>query len=278
MRKPYAFKFGRTLTSVLLCGTAIHAQAFITPTESRYESGGVRYYFVVSGWTENNMSGSPCSQIDSRFTNCYFSIRAMKRYQWLGTVGSYYEWKVPARSGSRMYELLSDLKAQGFRMPFYGSILVPRESASKDLCITFIYSQNGPTVGGSLSTFGSCYPVVTPALQCEIEGDTTIDHRNLPDNALNGAKASTQLDLQCRGAASVTVSVSRTNSSGVQLRSDDSLYSKVTLNGKDATAGINVKVADGRTTKLDITSTLITRGTVTPGPFSGSTVVTVSPP
>ena len=133
-------------------------------------------------------------------------------------------------------------------------------------------------MGGGIGLFGPCTPVTKPVLQCAIKGDTTIDHKTLPDNALDGATASTQLGLQCRGPASVTVSASRTNAFGVQLRSDDSLYSKVTVNGKDATAGINVPVAEGLSAPLDIVSTLSKRGTVTPGPFSGSTVITVSPP
>jgi hypothetical protein len=76
----------------------------------------------------------------------------------------------------------------------------------------------------------------------------------------------------------VTVSASRTNSYGVRLRDDNSLYSKITVNGKDATAGINLPVSDGLASPLNVTSTLVTRGTVTPGAFSGSTVITISPP
>ncbi|MGE8398531.1 MAG: hypothetical protein ACN6NZ_01200 [Burkholderiales bacterium] len=49
------------------------------------------------------------------------------------------------------------------------------------------------------------------------------------------------------------------------------------MNGKDATAGINVTVPNGQA-PLNIESTLATRGTVAPGAFSGSTVITVTPP
>lgn len=105
-----------------------------------------------------------------------------------------------------------------------------------------------------------------------------IDHKTLEDNAFEGATASTQLGVQCHGPSSVTVSTARTDAYGVQLRNDGSLYSKITVNGKDATAGINVPITQGLTTPLTITSTLIKRGNVTPGQFSGSTVVTISPP
>ncbi|MNE82794.1 hypothetical protein D3C80_1795470 [compost metagenome] len=84
--------------------------------------------------------------------------------------------------------------------------------------------------------------------------------------------------MQCKGTTSVSVSASRTNTYGVRLRDDNSLYSKITVNGRDATAGINVPVNNNVVSPLNITSTLVSRGTVTPGAFSGSTVITVSPP
>ncbi|MFV3381013.1 MULTISPECIES: hypothetical protein [Pseudomonas] len=105
-----------------------------------------------------------------------------------------------------------------------------------------------------------------------------IDHKTLADNAVDGATASTQLNVQCRGPASVTVSTTRTDAYGVRLKADGSLYSKVTVNGKDATAGINVPITQDLNTPLTITSTLVKRGDVMPGQFIGSTVLTVSPP
>jgi hypothetical protein len=64
----------------------------------------------------------------------------------------------------------------------------------------------------------------------------------------------------------------------VRLRADNSLYSKITVNGEDATTGINVALTNGLARSLNIESTLVTRGTVAPGAFSGSTVITISPP
>ena len=119
-------------------------------------------------------------------------------------------------------------------------------------------------------------PNTTPTL-CDISGNTTIDHRTLSGTALNGAQASTQLNIKCNASASVSVRATRTNSYGVSLRSDDSLYSVVTINNQDATNGINMSVTGNLDSPLSITSTLVTRGAVAPGPFSGSTVITVSP-
>ncbi|MDD2047819.1 hypothetical protein [Pseudomonas putida] len=282
MKKPYPTVLRSALAAVLFGATALQAHAIIiTPTDSRYEPGGVRYNFVVSDWSSGTAGmPSPCVDLDYAKTTCNVSLYVFRSYGSIVVVGfSGTTWHVPIRRGSEtMANLLWDLEGKGFRIPHSGSILVPNSSVKDGICISFGFAKVGPNLGGGVGPFGPCTRVVEPMLQCAIKGDTTIDHKNLPDNALNGAQASTQLSLQCRGPASVTVSASRTNTYGVRLRDDDSLYSKITVNGKDATAGINVAVADGLNTPLDITSTLSTRGTVTPGPFSGSTVITVSPP
>jgi hypothetical protein len=114
------------------------------------------------------------------------------------------------------------------------------------------------------------------AVSCDITGSNTIDHKTLLDDALDGAQASTQLSLKCNRSANVTVKATRTNSYGVSLKGD-SLYSEVKINGMNATDGISISATDNWSTPINITSTLKTRGTVTPGPFSGSTVITVSP-
>ncbi|WP_157687027.1 MrpH family fimbial adhesin [Pseudomonas alkylphenolica] len=282
MKKPYPTVLRSALAAVLFGATALQAHAIIiTTTESQYEPGGVRYHFTVSGWSSGAAGmPSPCVSDDYRKTICNISISAYKGAGSSAAVGSYdTTWHVPVRRGSEsMTNLLWDMEREGFRIPHSGSILVPNNSVKDAVCIAFGRSTTGPNLGGAVDPFGPCTRVVAPRLMCEIKGDNNINHKNLPDNALDRAQASTQLSLQCRGPASVTVSASRTNTFGVRLRDDGSLYSKITVNGKDATAGVNVAVADGRNTPLDITSTLSTRGTVTPGPFSGSTVITVSPP
>jgi hypothetical protein len=284
MKKLYITMLRRTLAALLLGSVVVQAKALtVDATESRYEASGIRYYFTVNWATSDRDQANPCISTDSLITVCRISLVAKHIPLAWYSVGSYpSQWEVPIRrSHSYVGDLLSDLMKVGFRAPLRGSILVRYESIAenKNICITFEYVRLGTTIGGISVPFGpTCARVVTPALQCEITGDSTINHRDLPDNKIDGASASTQLNLRCRGTASVTVTASRTNSSGVQLKSDGSLYSKVTINGKDATEGIRVDVTDGQTTKMDITSKLSSSGTVTPGKFSGSTVITISPP
>lgn len=281
MKKPYPAALRSALAAVLLGGASLQAHAItITTTDSQYEPGGVRYHFVVSDWNSGTAGMSnPCQSDDQRQTICRVQLVANRGSGNYSAVGWYQEWEVRVRRGSSsMDDLLWDLRSKGLQLPLTASILVPTKSVTSNLCITFTYSKIGPNLGGGIGLFGPCTPVVAPALMCEIKGDNTINHKNLPDNALDGATASTQLNVLCQGPASVTVSASRTNTYGVRLRDDGSLYSKITVNGKNATSGINVPVADGLATPLNIVSTLVTRGAVAPGAFSGSTVITVSPP
>lgn len=268
----------RALLSITLYCAAFHAQAItISTTGSRSESGGVRYYFVVSDWGASSIP-SPCISTNPDLTICLISIIARHSTGTsLADVGFYANWKIPARDpGATMGLMLDDLNKKGLQIPLRGSILVDQKNANSDICIGFTYALIGGTVGGGVGPLGPCVKVSLPTLQCEITGDSTINHSTLPDDAVEGAQASTQLSLKCASATSVRVTTSYYNWFGVLLRNDGSLYSKITVNGKDATGGIDVNVADGQPTNLDITSTLRTRGTVAPGEFSGSTVVTVS--
>lgn len=281
MKKPYATALRSTLVAVLLGGAVVQAHAItITTTRSQYEPGGVRYHFVVNDWSSGTIGGpNTCVSNDPRHSVCRVSLGAYER-PGSNSVGWFSQnWEVSIfRESSTMGQLLFAMQSKGFQLPLTASIFVPTSKASNENCVTFAYSTIGPSIGGAINPFGPCTRVAIPILQCEIKGDPVINHKNLPDNALEGATASTQLNVLCRGPASVTVSASRTNTFGVRLRDDDSLYSKITINGKDATGGINLPVSENQASPINITSTLVTRGTVTPGAFSGFTVITVSPP
>ncbi|MCK3863858.1 hypothetical protein [Pseudomonas sp. B329] len=271
MRKFYRITLRSTLLAVLSCAAMAQAQAYnIVSTGSQYESQGVRYFFEVTNWSPTDPSPSPCETANPEKKICRVALSGID----FGVMASsFQQWDLPAYPKTNLGTLLVDLQSKGFQAK--NSILVDR---NRRVCISFLAAV---TSGGGvqMAPFGPCTPVMAPALQCDIQGDTTIDHKSLPDNALDGAKASLLLNVQCKGGpASLIVSASRSNSNGVQLRSDGSLYSKITVNNEDATQGINVQVSDGTTAMLNITSTLSTHGTVEPGSFSGSTVVTVSPP
>ncbi|SFB39385.1 hypothetical protein SAMN05216248_105164 [Pseudomonas simiae] len=280
MNKAYMTELRCALAGMLLWGMSAQAgDISITTTKSEYVPGGVRYYFEVTGWDTSN-TRSPCSSSvswDEKVTRCMIQLNA--RYN-TNAVGSYASWTVPYYNNEKasMLTLLQDLTKQGFRLPLSGSIFVDSKKVSPDICIGFAYLITNANNNYFPGTMGTCYKVAAPSLQCDFTGNSVIDHMRLVDNAVEGATASTQVDVQCKGASTLIVSTSQTDAYGVRLNKDGSLYSKITVNGKDATTGITVPITQGQSAPLTITSTLVKRGDIQPGEFSGSTVITISPP
>lgn len=256
----------------LVCLVANTADAVsIKSTGSRYEPGGVRYFFTVTGWLGGD---SFCS--DTRAVTCSLSLvgaQAPDNYYYM--VSSQYYWKI--KPSTNMTVVINQMS--GFSIPFNGSLFVPKDSrVSNSFCITFAQGYSYPNSGGVIAPVGPCAPVIKPALKCEIKGDTTINHGDVSDAAIEGKASAITLQLACTGTSSVIATASNESPSGIKLRADGSLYSKLTIAGKAAADGVSIKVEEGSPTPISIKSTLFTKGTVEPGEFSGSTVLTISPP
>lgn len=255
------------MVSVLGFLTQAQATPTLVVTSGKKEGVGVRYFYSITNWsTEDRERTELCGYND---THCNMLLYAQfdggmsfaPLESWTISVGKY---EGPMTLG----DLLFKFNSRGdFIMPFKSSILVYGYGDAVEDCLFLTLAS--PRNSAPLT---SCASVVRPPTTCEISGYTTIDHKKLSDNQLDGAQASTQLSLKCDRSASVLVSATRTNSYGVRLRNDDSLYSVIKINSEDATNGINLQG-----TSINVTSTLKTRSAVAPGPFSGSTVLTVAP-
>jgi len=251
--------------------SSISAAAVITPTKSQYEPAGVRYYFTVTDWD----SGVPLCN-DTSATRCTLTIAgAQSPDDFMGMISDR-SWSVTPSSMQNVY---SQLNRQGFFVPYEGSILVPKGTqTSSGFCIVFAQGYSRGSSGGIVAPIGPCAPVIPAALQCDVRGNTTISHRELFSDAIDGSEAQTQLQLTCTGATSVIVNTTKDDYIGVKLRTDEGLYSKLTIDGKSTALGVSINVADNWRTNISLKSTLVTRGVVKPGEFSGSTVLTISPP
>jgi hypothetical protein len=178
-----------------------------------------------------------------------------------------------------MQNVYSQMNRQGFSVPYDGSILVPKGTqTSSRFCITFAQGYSWASSGGAVTPIGPCAPVIPAALQCDVRGNTTISHRELFSDAIDGNEAQTQLQLTCTGASSVIVNTTADDEFGVKLRTNEGLYSKLTIDGKSTARGVSINVAGNWRTNISLKSTLVTKGVVKPGEFSGSTVLTISPP
>lgn len=147
-----------------------------------------------------------------------------------------------------------------------------------DFCIGFAQGYSYNSAGGLVVPVGSCAPVIKPTLQCEIKGDTTIDHGKISDSYIDGNEALAIIQLTCTGASKVLLYTKQENRSGVKLRPDGSLHSKLTIDGKNTADGIYINITEGAPIPVSIKSTLFSTGGIEPGGFSGSTVLVITSP
>jgi hypothetical protein len=262
-----------TVFAVLFFGvlTQAHSNPTLVVTSSQNEGGGVRYFYTVSNWTTNDPEKSHCG--DPNWGTVCIVLETIMFDSEPESTATTKRWGVRVLAGDvlTMGDILRSLNNQGVFNTPSRSVLVEG------------YSYNATCIKLELATglatipFTSCAPVKAPPVKCDLYGKTNIDHGTLSDNAVEGADASTSLNLSCSGSTSLTVKATRTNSYGVRLRNDNSLYSEVKINQKDATNGISVVTSSNGSAAINVTSTLRARGTVVPGGFSGSTVITVSP-
>lgn len=264
--------------------TAVFALIFLVPktscavsiisTKSQYEQGGVRYFFTISEWDGNERM---CYDVSA--SDCTVKIVGARApgniFYWINSTYIYDKLR-PSWSASH---ILQQLKAKGLTVPFSGSLLVPTGTIVPDsFCISLADAHSWQNSGGVYELFGPCAQVLKPPVQCDIKGDTTINHGNISDAVVNGNEAAVTLQLTCTGVSRVKAAASKENPTGVKLRADGSLYSKISIDGKAAAEGVEIKVEAGFSTPVVIKSTLFSNGAVKPGEFLGSTVLTLSPP
>lgn len=255
---------------VVVCFTRAHADAriVITSTEEVENGARVKVGYTITNWSTSDTTLSACSVGQCDVTPASYVAGTFYAFAQSSTL-----WCGAPNFTLNLGQVLTCLASSVFRVtiPYSGYAYFKRDAVTPTTCLA-IASHNG----FRSRPFTNCVDFMPTPVKCDLTGNTNIDHKTLLDDALNGAQASTQLDLKCNQSASVTVKATRTNSYGVSLRGD-TLYSEVKLNGMNASDGINISATDNWSTPINVTSTLKTRGTVTPGPFSGSTVITVSP-
>lgn len=250
----------------------------IESTGSRNEDNGVRYFFTVTQWEGGG--DNFCRDFSAR--TCNLSIAGILGPGHLAS-SSYYWYNL--RPNSTMTNLRTTMSnsigagSTSFTIPFRGSIFVP--TPHRSLCISFV--QQFVYGGGTQTRYdpvGPCRSTMEPPAKCEINGSPTINHGWVSDNidTLNLSSAETTLQLTCTGRGTVMASASKESPTGIKLRADGSLYSKITIEGKPAAAGVRINVESGLATPITIKSQLYSNGAVMPGAFSGSTVLTIAPP
>lgn len=250
-----------------------HAVSIIS-TKSEYVLGGVEYYFTVTDWVSGN--DKFCN--DTTASSCGLSIvGARSPGDYSHMVSSQYGWEI--KPSTSMKDVFDQMRKKGFSIPFHGSLFVPTATqTSSSFCISFAFGYSWPGLGGVITPSGPCAPVIKPALQCDIKGNTTINHREMFSDAIDGNEAETQLQLTCTGSTIIKVYTRGDDPLGVKLRANEGLYSTLTIDSKKTSNGVFLDIENGSPRNISLKSTLVTKGVVNPGAFSGSTVLMISPP
>ncbi|MGH8816165.1 MAG: hypothetical protein ACREX5_06190, partial [Achromobacter pestifer] len=239
------------------------------------------YFFTVEDWNSTSSGRSWCDNPDTNSNYCHLSIRGLRSPgSMLNLLASAYSWEYLPKTSKTMGELYRHMNKKGFSVPFKGSVLVPKDinpPLTQPICIGFTAAFTGSNIGGIIGPVGTCSAVIAPPLKCDVKGKSTIDHGTLTDDRVDGHIATTQLMVECTGMSKINVSLVDVDSDGVRLRSDGSLYSKITINNRVVGDSGELFPIDNMLT-LDVSSQLSAKGDVAPGPFSGSAVIRMTSP
>lgn len=260
---------------MLSCVVSTSYAIAIVSTGAQRESDGVRFFFTVTEWEGPHRI---CHELT--FVECGVQIVGAQ-YEgsgsWQDIVLGTHRWP-GLKPNVSMTEIRKQMK--GFGIPFKGSLFVPDEKKmSKTFCITFAETKFVPDPAISFVVpVGPCTRVSPVPLVCKTWGSPVINHGNLNETTVEGNQADITLQITCSGPGSVIATIGK-GSSRVALNEEGTLYSIITLNNQDAAAGVPIQVAGEVGRSLYLASTLFTtKGAVKPGAFSGSTVLTISPP
>ncbi|QVM94322.1 hypothetical protein JYG36_14445 [Pseudomonas sp. SORT22] len=273
----------------LLWALMLDAHALtITPTETRYEAAGNRYYFTVSDWSTSDTSPSFCINplYPENEQGCFLEASLVT------APGSRYfiaSQKIADLPNSKtMGQALQDLMKLGFSIPLRVSVLVPREKEiPPGTCLTLSAGFYGL---GGIPGFGPCVAPVAPVVQCDMVGKNTIEYgRGLFEDTVEGAKPSALggawVDIKCTASTTVRITAAYPDSSGVPL--GRGVTATLDIDGQDigvvgnSTQGGYNLVLEGPDKwwwgeRKFISSTLHTGGkTPEPGDISGSTWIEI---
>jgi hypothetical protein len=244
------------------------------------------YDFTIGGWDEDDEMMNPCYGL----TGCTLFIG--HRHDAAGMSGS----QTIRSWGSGEHAFLLSAKTMGelgremktvFSLPFTSSARHNANSVATEECVGLFYaagSDLGTNNGEINSSAFSGHPLLpgsicgtapTPSGTCDFEqNDIALEHGTLTRSELEGHGASADVDISCTSAKTIQLYIY--SADRVELRDDGSLFSEVYLNDRPlgGSEGLTLEVQDH--IAVNVKSILRTRGVVTPGAFSGSTVMLIA--
>lgn len=248
------------------------AAIILIPTDTKdIGSGDLSYQVIISSWDVNDNTPNPCYNSASpcnvqpnhahtpsnQGEKSYYLIDQIKinQYQTIGQIGAAFIKEFPL--------------PHPFSIGHYG----PQLGGSE--CLGFFYYEGDHhTANHKLLPGSQCVPPMPAEPNCIINGNSNIKHGTLLANEVNGNKKETTLNISCTQDVAMSVYFQGSVNDNIQLRSDGSLESEITLNGHKGVDGVKLEVKANIISPLNIASTLIQHGDISEGPFKGSGSVT----
>lgn len=97
------------------------------------------------------------------------------------------------------------LQYRSISLPRTEPVLVARNINIKCIGLHYYNYDIRAIIQQPAQDLANCAPIVLPPAVCDLNGDTNINHKTISDNNLDDAQASTQLNLVCKGSASITL-------------------------------------------------------------------------
>ncbi|MEE4482835.1 hypothetical protein V2T44_07650 [Serratia ficaria] len=177
----------------------------------------------------------------------------------------------------------------GYNRPYYCDPTLPGAQAGcifnsnkweaySKVCYALIY---GVAYGGS-GPFEpvpgqGCIGPTPPNNECHVDaGSVTLNHGELTTDAVNGHRKSENVRISCTYPANANLAVYSSDANEkIMLKSDNSLYSTVTIDGVAGITGKKINIPqEGATINLE--STLHAVGNVEAGAFSGTAILVIN--
>lgn len=164
-------------------------------------------------------------------------------------------------------------------IPYKSSYTIENEDAT---CVGIFYVKHLPSSGirdSSLWPGSTCGKLPPVNQYCNISLPSYVDHGFVRSTNLNGQIMSVSGGISCTESGSLNIYArSVTGENYVYLNTNKSLYSRPLINNQDGWNGVNISVSGGNVNNpFTFTSELhTTGGVITPGYYTGSSIVIIS--
>lgn len=243
------------------------------------------YHYTMEYWKTNYFNEpNPCKDVlGAGARGCYLTINHLHSGKTTGGISDRIDWSCAINfiDYPNMDSIIRDAQSQcGLSFPRSGK---SRHSGriTTDECVGIFLGRTNKQGSATILPGGICGIAPPPAGKCYFSyvnnNQLVLDHGSLNPEQLNNNKQSGMFTVICNKDMAIQV-MSNMSDSLIDLRSDGSLRSYITLNGSPASAGLTYNMKANVAAPIMAESTLITRGDVTPGKFSGRiTLVMVVP-